>query len=182
MDLFWTYNGRIPLEEEYYRMVDQKTGQLFQIATDLMLDAAEDAVTKSELRSLLRGLTTLLGRCFQIRDDYQNLVSADYIKQKGFCEDLDDGKWSLPLIHLFQTQPSHMAVLNMLSTGRKNGGMTLEQKQFVLEAIEEVKGLEYASSVMADLHIQLYAEVRKIEDLLGFPNPNMRVMLELLRA
>lgn len=23
MDLFWTHNGRIPLEEEYYRMVDQ---------------------------------------------------------------------------------------------------------------------------------------------------------------
>lgn len=23
MDLFWTYNGRVPSEEEYYRMVDQ---------------------------------------------------------------------------------------------------------------------------------------------------------------
>jgi hypothetical protein len=74
-----------------------------------------------------------------------------------------------------------MAVLNMLSTGRKHGGMTLEQKQFVLEAIEDVKGLEYARSVMADMHLQLCAEVRKIEDLLGLPNPNMRVMLELLR-
>lgn len=74
-----------------------------------------------------------------------------------------------------------MAVLNVLSTGRKNGGMTVEQKQFVLNAIEEVKGLEYASSVMADMHLQLCAEVQKIEDLLGFSNPNMRVMLELLR-
>ncbi|KAH8786022.1 fusicoccadiene synthase [Diaporthe sp. PMI_573] len=181
MDLFWTHNGRIPLEEEYYRMVDQKTGQLFLIATDLMLDAAEDAEPRPELQSLVHRLTTLLGRCFQIRDDYQNLVSADYTKQKGFCEDLDEGKWSLPLIHLFQAEPSHMAVLNMLSTGRKHGGMTLEQKQFVLEAIEDVKGLEYARSVMADMHLQLCAEVRKIEDLLGLPNPNMRVMLELLR-
>lgn len=23
MDLFWTYNGHVPSEEEYYRMIDQ---------------------------------------------------------------------------------------------------------------------------------------------------------------
>lgn len=109
------------------------------------------------------------------------ILSPQYATKKGFCEDLDEGKWSLPLIHLFQSQHSHMAVLNVLATGRKNGGMTVEQKQFVLDALEEAKGLEYARSVMMDLHVQLRAEVGKIEDLLGSPNPNMTVLLELLR-
>jgi hypothetical protein len=96
MDLFWTYNGRVPSEEEYYRMIDQskyglrglrlglfsltptsETGQLFSIATSLLLDGSDNVVPKEEIRTCLDQLTSLLGRCFQIRDDYQNLVSAD---------------------------------------------------------------------------------------------------------
>lgn len=38
MDLFWTHNGRIPLEEEYYRMVDQseymKSSYVSEVAGD----------------------------------------------------------------------------------------------------------------------------------------------------
>lgn len=54
-----------------------ETGQLFSIATALMLNEAGDKVPKAEMQGPLRQLTTFLGRCFQIRDDYQNLVSAD---------------------------------------------------------------------------------------------------------
>lgn len=100
---------------------------------------------------------------------------------KGFCEDLDEGKWTLPLIHLFQTQHSHLAVLNALTTGRKQRGMSIEQKRFVLHAIEESKGLDYARSVMNDLHLQLQAEVGRIQASLGFPNTTMELLLELLR-
>uniref|UniRef100_UPI0035CD3D5D Fusicoccadiene synthase n=1 Tax=Phomopsis amygdali TaxID=1214568 RepID=UPI0035CD3D5D len=182
MDLFWTYNGHVPSEEEYYRMIDQKTGQLFSIATSLLLNAADNEIPRTKIQSCLHRLTRLLGRCFQIRDDYQNLVSADYTKQKGFCEDLDEGKWSLALIHMIHKQRSHMALLNVLSTGRKHGGMTLEQKQFVLDIIEEEKSLDYTRSVMMDLHVQLRAEIGRIEILLDSPNPAMRLLLELLRV
>ncbi|POS74342.1 hypothetical protein DHEL01_v207267 [Diaporthe helianthi] len=179
MDLFWTYNGRVPTRQEYYRMIDGKTGQLFSIATTLLLDAADANV---ETRESLNRLTCLLGRCFQIRDDYQNLVSDDYRKQKGFCEDLDEGKWSLALIHIFDKQPNHLGLLNALSTGRKNGGMTLEQKQFVLDVIEEGGGLDYTRSVMKELHSELVAESWRSEAMLGSPNLEMRLLLELLRV
>lgn len=46
-----------------------------------------------------------LSRYFQIRDDYQNLMSDQYAKEKGFAEDLDEGKvgtlFSLSLMQRF---------------------------------------------------------------------------------
>ena len=60
--------------------------------------------------------------------------------------------------------------------------MTFEQKQFVLDVIEEREGLDYTRSVLTDLHFRLCAEVRRIESLLDSPNPNMRLLLELLRV
>lgn len=75
-----------------------------------------------------------------------------------------------------------MALLNMLSTGRKHGGMTVEQKHFVLDAIEEGKSLDYTRSVMMALHVRLRAEIGRIEALLDAPNPSMRLLLELLRV
>lgn len=102
MDLFWTYNGRVPSEEEYYRMIDQskyglhvlwmilfsltpttETGQLFSIATSLLLDGSDNVIPQVEIRNRLHQLTYLLGRCFQIRDDYQNLVSAEVSIQRS---------------------------------------------------------------------------------------------------
>lgn len=41
-----------------------------------MLDAKSDAATKPDV-TLLARFMTLVGRLFQIRDDYMNLTSAD---------------------------------------------------------------------------------------------------------
>lgn len=44
-------------------------------------------------------LVNLISLLFQIRDDYQNLRSTEYGENKGFCEDLTEGKFSFPVIH-----------------------------------------------------------------------------------
>ena len=55
----------------------------------------------------------LLALYFQIRDDLINLASEDYFKEKGFCEDLVEGKYSYPIIHCLNT-PSKDIVRNVL--------------------------------------------------------------------
>ena len=39
------------------------------------------------------------GKFFQIRDDYINLTSFSYWQEKGLCTDIEEGKFTYPLIH-----------------------------------------------------------------------------------
>ncbi|OHW95853.1 geranylgeranyl pyrophosphate synthase [Colletotrichum incanum] len=183
MDLFWSYNGRCPTMDEYYRMVDNKTGQLFSIATGLMLDSQKRTSTKAP--ASLDRFTSLLGRYFQVRDDYQNLTSVDkykqYIRQKGFCEDLDEGKYSVPLIYTLQTQPDNIQLINLLSTGRRTGRLTREQKECVLEILNKFGGFAYTRVVLLRLYSQISDALKELESSFGSSNPEMKVLLELLR-
>ncbi|KIK55704.1 hypothetical protein GYMLUDRAFT_205331 [Collybiopsis luxurians FD-317 M1] len=177
LDLHWTYNGICPTPAEYIQMIDCKTGAQFDLVVDMML-AHSNASVKPDLKKL----TTLLGRYFQIADDYKNLVSADYRKQKGFCEDLDEGKYSLPLIHLLQSHPENLQLRNILSTRRAEGKMMYEQKVLVLEYLREAESLEYTHSVLEGLHAKIGQQIDNIEESFGETSIELRVLWELLRV
>ena len=118
-------------------MVDQKTDGLFRMLTRLMI--AERPGTSGALDKTLYILGHLIGVFFQICDDYQNLASADYAKQKGYMEDLDEGKYSFTLIHCIQTletDPTFAGGLILLRAllmkRRVEGKLTNESKREVL--------------------------------------------------
>lgn len=72
MDLNWTFHQQCPTVGEYLVMIDHKTGGLFRLAMQLMqVDA--DVPSNGNLEQLI----TLMGRYYQIRDDYQNLASDE---------------------------------------------------------------------------------------------------------
>ncbi|EAQ85668.1 hypothetical protein CHGG_06921 [Chaetomium globosum CBS 148.51] len=169
-DLAWTCNLSCPTEEEYLAMVD---GSLFRMLAR-MLDAQSDSPTKPDVVLITRFMT-LLGRFFQIRDDYMNLTSADYTKQKGFCEDLDEGKYSLPIIHALSRcgnskssdikskANSHVAILqNLLSQRQIAGKMTLDQKNLFLEHLKQTGSLEYTRQAMGALQLELKSMAREM--------------------
>ncbi|CAO1601121.1 geranylgeranyl pyrophosphate synthetase [Xanthoria calcicola] len=117
MDLFWKFHSHCPTEEEYYEMVDGKTGGFFRLILRLM--QAESPVLKYDFTSplpsaplgiiparafepALKTFTTSLGRYFQVRNEYENLASSKDVHREGFYENLDEGKMSLPVIHSLQ--------------------------------------------------------------------------------
>uniref|UniRef100_A0A8C9CJF1 Geranylgeranyl diphosphate synthase 1 n=1 Tax=Phocoena sinus TaxID=42100 RepID=A0A8C9CJF1_PHOSS len=89
LDTYWRDNYTCPTEEEYKAMVLQKTGGLFGLAVGLMQ-------LFSDYKEDLKPLLNTPGLFFQIRDDYANLHSKEYSENKSFCEDLTEGKFSVP--------------------------------------------------------------------------------------
>ncbi|KAJ5203204.1 hypothetical protein N7449_005283 [Penicillium cf. viridicatum] len=106
-DLYWRDCLICPSEEEYLTMVSQKTGGLFRLALKLMQLESDSSLD-------LLPLADKLGLIFQIRDDYQNLQSKSYTDNKGFCEDLSEGKFSFLIIHSIRSNPNDPQLLNIL--------------------------------------------------------------------
>jgi geranylgeranyl diphosphate synthase type 3 len=107
MDLFWRDTLTCPTEDEYLEMVGNKTGGLFRLAVKLM--QAESTTGKDCV-----SLVNVMGLIFQICDDYLNLSSTTYTKNKGLCEDLTEGKFSFPIIHSIRANPSNHQLLSIL--------------------------------------------------------------------
>ncbi|GMG07914.1 unnamed protein product [Aspergillus oryzae] len=73
LDLYWKYNTHVPTADEYMTMIDHKTGGPFRLCVRLMQGESSGKTEHIDARRFV----TLLGRYFQIRDDYQNLTSAE---------------------------------------------------------------------------------------------------------
>lgn len=59
-------------------MIDNKTGGFFRLVMKLMVAETKSSISHADK---LAHFATVLGRFYQIRDDYQNLVSEEVISQ-----------------------------------------------------------------------------------------------------
>lgn len=75
LDLYWKFHKTCPTTSEYLTMVDNKTGGFFRMALRIM-ELESGATPCPDLTHLV----TLMGRYYQIRDDYLNLTS-DEVRQ-----------------------------------------------------------------------------------------------------
>ena len=105
---------------------------------------------------------------FQIRDDYSNLVSADYTAQKGYCEDLTEGKFSYTVIHGISNNPTDRRLLNIL----KQRTMDNDLKRYAVDYLRLSGSFAYTEAKLAEL----LASIK--QDLSNFPeNPEFNAIL-----
>ncbi|KAL0262785.1 hypothetical protein SLS55_001758 [Diplodia seriata] len=180
LDLYWTYNVSVPTVREYLQMVDGKTGGLFRMISRLM-------VARSELEPKPLGLDrlmTLLGRYFQIRDDYSNLVCDKYAAAKGFAEDLDEGKCSLVLMHALEhAEPTSRRLLSGMMQQRRTAGCAGPgHKELILRILEQAGSLQHTAGVLRALETELRQEIGAIEADTGKANTALRGLVEALQV
>ncbi|PWN53149.1 terpenoid synthase [Violaceomyces palustris] len=176
MDLLWRDSLICPTEEEYVEMVNNKTGGLFRIAIKLMISQSEVFSFPTRPRPNLIPLVNLIGLLFQIRDDYMNLQSSKYAENKGFCEDLTEGKFSFPIIHSIRAS----ALANILNV-LKQRPTDLATKTYAVSYMRNVtRSFEYTEDVLKRLDSQTRDEVKSVESQLG-KNPALLAILEALR-
>lgn len=96
LDIYWANKKIIPNEEEYYYMINAKTGLGFTGSLDLYYNLTNN-VSKTEYDKFYN-LLTKFSQFFQIRDDYINLTDPDFWAKKGYCEDFDEKKYSYLII------------------------------------------------------------------------------------
>jgi ophiobolin F synthase len=180
-DLYWTRHNKCPSKKEYLEMVDGKTGGLFRLLARLMI-AASPHRHDAQLSSSIEALVSLVGIQFQIRDDYQNLHSADYSDQKGFCEDLDEGKYSFPLIHALSCESQVQILRELLCQRQTPGGLSHEHKILILERLEQAGSIEYTKDVLKQMQGRVDGQLTQLELVTGLDNWIMRALLQKLEV
>ncbi|KAF3189019.1 hypothetical protein TWF788_011150 [Orbilia oligospora] len=176
-DLHWTFHGEIPSEKEYIRMIDGKTGGFFPIAARLLRD---EATQNKDL--YVEDLLLIIGRFYQIRDDYMNLTSQEYTNSKGHLSDLDEGKYSLMLIHALNNTTEGTKLKSLLTIRSRQGNLSAEQKNIVMKTLARTKSMEYAFGVLEQLQKEMKTRLASIENQAGEESTILQAILEKLRV
>ncbi len=137
-------------EEQYYRVIEQKTGKLFQACTEA---GAESAGTTPRLRSALREYGRLFGLCFQIKDDVFDYSDNEELG-KPTMNDIRDGKVTLPLIVSLRRAPQeeadHIRAVGEALANQDPHINPEKAEQEIKTFVMRYQGVEYATRQMYD--------------------------------
>ncbi|GKT91975.1 geranylgeranyl pyrophosphate synthase [Colletotrichum tofieldiae] len=166
-DLVWTFHCRAPSIPEYYNHLEQKTGGLFRMASRMMRASA----TQNKHLDACK-LMSLLGRLYQLRDDYQDIMSESL----STYDDLDEGSFTLPLIYALQREDeqggvqlhsilqSARAARSASASSNNDGILSVDTKLLIREMLEEAGSLEYTRVVIRGLYDETRAVLTAMEN------------------
>jgi len=135
-------------EQQYMKIIDQKTAQLFQACAEA---GAESAGCTQRQRTALREYGRLLGLCFQIKDDIFDYSDLEGLG-KPTMSDLRDGKVTLPLIVALERAPKpdadYIKNLGEKLAAEELGDRTDKALQEIKSFVLRFRGDEYAVQQM----------------------------------
>ncbi|KAJ7510838.1 isoprenoid synthase domain-containing protein [Mycena galericulata] len=169
LELMWRDSLNCPTEEEYVYMVNNKTGGLLRLGVKLMMACATTNINTNYVPVM-----NLIGVYYQIRDDLMNLQSPLYSNNKGFAEDLSEGKFSFPIVHSMRADTSNLEILNVLQKRPSTPTLKNHAIQYMKT---QTKSFEYTLNVLERLEKQARAEVKRLGG-----NPGLDAILDVLHV
>ncbi|KAG2129857.1 isoprenoid synthase domain-containing protein [Suillus bovinus] len=169
MEILWRDLLQCPTEEEYISMVNNKTGSGFRIAIKLMM-----AHATRNLDIDFVPLVNIFGVYVQIRDDYMNLQSTEHSDNKGFAEDLTEGKFSFPIVHGIRADEQNRVVMNVLQKRPTTPTLKYHTVDYLRT---QTKSFEYTLAVMSSLERQVREEIVRLGG-----NPHLEKILDVLHV
>ncbi|KAF9530509.1 isoprenoid synthase domain-containing protein [Crepidotus variabilis] len=154
LEILWRDSLRCPSEEDYLMMVNNKTGGLLRIGIKLMMACSTTNVGVDYVP-----LVNLIGVFFQIRDDLMNLQSPQYASNKGFAEDLTEGKFSFPVVHGIHTDTSNRQIMNVLQKRPTTPTLKIHAINYLKN---NTRSFEYTLTVLAKLESQTRSEIARL--------------------
>nr|A0A858E4Y8.1 RecName: Full=IDS-like terpene synthase 1; Short=ILTPS1 [Melampsora larici-populina 98AG31]QIG55790.1 terpene synthase [Melampsora laricis-populina] len=153
IDLYWRDSLICPTEEEYLRMIHNKTGAIFRLPMRLLqalspVDSVPDCFP----------LVNIVGILVQIRNDLLSL-SADFTKDKGFCEDFSEGKFSFPIIHSVKADSSNSLLMDILRLRPKDEATKMKALRYMKD---QTKSLDHTFDVLCKLEKTAKQELEKL--------------------
>ncbi len=148
LDIGWARDGRYDITpEDYLVMATHKTAH-YSGAVPLAIGAIVGGGTDAEVEALRNyGLDT--GLAFQIQDDLLNLVGSAESTQKGFRDDITEGKRTLVVVHALQNSAFEKRgrLVSILSSKEKDPAVLAE----AVALMEESGSIEYARTYAENL-------------------------------
>lgn len=146
---------RIFNENAYYGVIGKKTAALFSACAELGCITAEKP--DSHMTGIMKEFGRIVGICFQIKDDiFDYSPKADTGKPNG--KDLDEGKATLPLIHIF-THTDESGKKKLLEA------ISAKDVPYLQQCALEQGGLEYAMSKMDELRKKALEIIAPVGDI-----------------
>lgn len=132
-------------EDEYFRMIEQKTACLFASCANI---GAVSAGATMRQQTALTAFGKHLGLCFQLKDDELDYSDSEDL-DKPTMNDIRDGKVTLPLLVSLQRASREEAqAIRELASGELDFDKENEIKSFVLR----YDGLRYTRRKMEEHH------------------------------
>ncbi|HEX8706831.1 MAG TPA: polyprenyl synthetase family protein [Pyrinomonadaceae bacterium] len=146
-----TLLGRTDItEEQYLDILRRKTAYLFSACCEIgaIMGGADD-----ERRQALKEYGMRLGTAFQLVDDILDFTASEETLGKAAGVDLLEGKLTLPLIYLMESDPSARKTLQAVML---DGGYERHARAELLDAVERSGSLDRARERAAE-----YAEAAR---------------------
>ena len=144
-----TMLGRADITEaEYFDVLQRKTAYLFSACCEI---GSIVGGASAEQQTALRDFGMNLGTAFQLADDSLDFTADEDVLGKAAGADLLEGKLTLPLILMLQSEPERKKDLEQVM---RDGNYERVSREYLLEALEQ-------SGTLAETRERAYTYARK---------------------